>query len=252
MSWVLSRPRSRPASSWSTDSSWPGRTVVGPAARALGPSLCKRALDRGHDHPRRSGKGGVVLAVGETPEQCETPAHRLDLRADALEGQRLPRRQYGDRPLDRSHDDRSPVGRSSRQQAGQVVGHPFRIDTRGGHHHDRRSLGEIGQGGDQDGLGRCGHGQRGVRRPEEGRQDRIAAEQPGGGAERAVVRPAQRRAGSQRGQRVSGALVTRSTLPARPSTPSGERMAPLHGGLDPVPGDVLDRVRRPLNGALEL
>ena len=59
----------RRASSWSTESSWPGRTVVGPASWALGPSLCRRA------------RIGATITRGAGNEGSSSPWVRLHSRA---------------------------------------------------------------------------------------------------------------------------------------------------------------------------
>ena len=67
----------------------PGPDDLGLDAFGVRAEALEQRPDAGDDDPGPAGRG-VVL---EAPQHAEAPAHRLDARADPLEGQRLPRRE---------------------------------------------------------------------------------------------------------------------------------------------------------------
>ena len=98
------------------------------------PEPLEQRTHRGHHHPWRRER---PVAAGQRVQQGEAPAHRLDLGADPLEGQGLPRRQHGDGTF---QDTGGAVAGFGREQAAQVVGQPLGIEAGGGDDQDGASL----------------------------------------------------------------------------------------------------------------
>ncbi len=99
----------------------PARTTTG-AVSPSGPSRWSRART-GATITRGGGIRPPTPSVSAS-EDGEAPAHRLDLRADTLEGQRLPRRQHHHRTVERPDDaaaDAAVPGSSGRPRRSPMV-----------------------------------------------------------------------------------------------------------------------------------
>ena len=101
----------------------------------------------------------------EPPHRAQPAAHRLHRRRDALEGQRLPRRERVDR-----------VGP---EVGAQVVGHPVGVAGGGRRHHDRPPRAQVGEPGDGEGARGLRDGQDRMRPAEHGREARLLTQQRG-------------------------------------------------------------------------
>ena len=113
--------------------------TTGSTSSTCGPSRCTSA---------RTGAtrtAGRALGRLEAPHRAQPPAHRLHRRRDALEGQRLPRREG--------------VDRLGPEVGAQVVGHPVGVAGGGRRHHDRPPGAQVGEPGDGEGARRLGNGQ---------------------------------------------------------------------------------------------
>ena len=204
-----------------------------------GPTRCSSA--RTGATITRGGRGqGVVGLRRQRVQDGQPPPHRLGLGADALEGQRLPRRQDGDRSAQGAGETGLLL---LLEQAGQVVAQPVGVETGRRDHDDRTPVAQRGQRGRGHGLRRLGHGHGDVRRPDEAGQRRLGPQQP-----------------RQRAQ----AARTGSDVPPAPASSwgvgtaaggavsvligswRGQRVAPEHGRVDAVRRDALDRVGRRL------
>ena len=214
----------RSARSAPSSTCWPRRMTIG-AVPSGGPSRWSSARTGRDDHPRRC-RQCPVGSVGQRVQDGQAAAHRLGLGADALEGQGLPRRQDGDRPVEGADDLAVHRVALRSEQAGQVVPQALGIEPRRRDHQQRGPLRERRQRGDHHGLRRLRDGHGGVGRPEDRADHRVGAQQVRDGGQAAARRVRRRaRSGVGRGHR-SG----------------GQRVAPRHGGVDAVGCDALDRV----------
>jgi len=167
-----------------------------------GPQPLEQRADRSDDHPR----GRRQRAVGRVRQRVQdgqAPPHRLDLGADALEGQRLPRRQDGDRSGE-STDGLAGCGVAlEREKAGQVVRQALGVEARRGDHEQRGPLRERRQRRDHDALRRLRDGHGGIGGPEDRTDHRLGAQQVRDGGQAAAGRR-RRTGGVGRGHRSGG------------------------------------------------
>ena len=171
-----------------------GRDHQRPRRLLPGSEALQHRPHRGHHH---SGPGLGRRAVTEqVPEHPQAGPHGDDLGAHPLEGQRLP----GGKQRDRRHRyhrgrrwglrpavHRGRLGsahRLRRQVAGEVAGQALGVGRGGGDHEQRPPVGQMGQAGQHEGLGRTGHRQRGVGASDHPGQGRFLAEQWRKGGER--------------------------------------------------------------------
>jgi hypothetical protein len=136
-----------------------------------------------HERPHRGDDhAGRPLGVSQTPQHPCPPAHGLDGGADALERQRLPRREQLDRFV--------------AQVGGQVVGQALGLGGRRYRQHDRAAAREPCQPGGDDRPRRLGHRQSRRGAPEHLCQGRLVTEQARQVVEgRVRTRPCVRRGG---------------------------------------------------------
>ena len=133
--------RRAPSSSGSTTS--PRRMQMGSTVGGAGAEALQEGTDAGDDDRR------ATIGILEPPQQLEATTHRLDRRADPLEGQRLPGREQG----------HLVGGEELLEVLGQLGGH--RARRRGDD--ERTAVGQRGEGGDRDRPGDLDDGQAGRR-----------------------------------------------------------------------------------------
>ncbi len=160
--------------------------VAGPHHHGRGDAQRAEPLEqRAHrrdDHPWR--REHAVTCSGQRIEDGQAPPHRLDLGADALEGQRLPCREHHHRTAERP-DDTGLVGLGRGDEAGEVVADALGIEPGGGDDDQGGALGEGRQCGDDHRLGCFGDGDGGISRADDCGQDGIGPQQVRHGGQRA-------------------------------------------------------------------
>ena len=122
----------------------------------MGPEALDEGAHRGHEDARHA------LRIAQAPHGSQAPAHGVDTRAHALEGQRLPRREHVDL-----------VGP---QEGPQIVGHAFCLGRGGDGDHERMAPAQVGQASDGDRTRRLGDGDHGRRGPSQGGERRLGAQ----------------------------------------------------------------------------
>ena len=206
-----------------------------------------------HERPHRSDdRPGQVLAAGpQPPDDAQPPAHRLGRGRHPFERQRLPRREELDRVV--------------AEELAQVGGDPLGLDAGRHRDHDRSPGRGAGERGGEQRAGRLRNRDRARETPGRRDDDRVVGEQGGESGECRLHGRAfdpgtrTRPGGTPRVDPKTPPTVPGNCRAGRPPTTVGVAglsrvgvgragVVAVHGGVDAVGDDALDRVGRLFDG----